>query len=244
MERQSKIIRTVLSPALRLWLRSQVESIETLEVDIEGGDRQILSGQIPGLRVSATQAVYQGLHLSELELAGGMIRVNLGQVLRGQPLQLLEPIPVQAKVGLRVEDLNASLSSPLLLPLIQDWLQALALLLVGAAGDGGSLEVPTGRIEQPNFGLVPEGIQLQGLWLEDHAKPQPLLLQAKLQLEGGRRLGVRSLHWLQAPPQGLMAELNSLVIPALELGEEVCLEGLTLTSERLHCWGRLQVNPY
>jgi hypothetical protein len=81
--KKSTIISTVLSPALRLWLRSQVEQLEALQFNIIGGDRQILTGHIPGVSIAASGVVYQGLHLSKIQLEGTDIRVNLGQVIKG-----------------------------------------------------------------------------------------------------------------------------------------------------------------
>jgi predicted phage tail protein len=110
----SRIISRILSPAVRLWLRSQVEQVEDLQFQIEGGDRQILSGHIPRVAIAARQVVYQGLHLSQMDLAGTGIRINLGQVLKGKPLKLLEIVPVEGEMQLQEADLNASLRAPIL----------------------------------------------------------------------------------------------------------------------------------
>jgi len=71
-----------------------------------GSDRQILHGTIPRVSILARHAVYQGLHLTQIQLVGEGIRTNLGQVL-GQPLRLLEPVPV-AELLLHESALNAS----------------------------------------------------------------------------------------------------------------------------------------
>ena len=54
------LIRKGLAPAVGLWLRSQVEHIKDLEVEIEAGDRQILSGCIPQVRISARKRSIKG----------------------------------------------------------------------------------------------------------------------------------------------------------------------------------------
>ena len=86
---QKKLIGTVLSAALQLWLRSQVEGVESLKVHVGGGNRSLLKGSIPTVSVSARAVIYQGLHLSQVVLGSSGIRINLGQVLQGKPLQLL-----------------------------------------------------------------------------------------------------------------------------------------------------------
>jgi hypothetical protein len=61
--------------------------------------------------ISARHAVYQGLHLTQIQLITEGIRVNLAAILRGQPLRLLEPVPVFVELLLQELDLNTS-SSP------------------------------------------------------------------------------------------------------------------------------------
>jgi hypothetical protein len=88
--------------------------VDDLQFQLQGGDRQILTGHIPGISIQASNAIYQGLHLSRIGLEGSNIRVNLGQVIKGQPLRLLEPVPVTGELLLKEGDLQASLRSTLL----------------------------------------------------------------------------------------------------------------------------------
>jgi hypothetical protein len=110
----SRIISKVLSPAIQFWLRSQVESATALQFQVAGKDRQILRGCLPEVTVSADQAVYQGLHLSHLHLSATQIQINLGQVIKGKPLRLLNAVPVAGKLVLTQANLTISLASPLL----------------------------------------------------------------------------------------------------------------------------------
>jgi hypothetical protein len=116
------IIGAVLSPACRVWLRSQVSQIDRLEVDIAGGSFQILGGTIPRIAIVAKGAVYQGLSMGSIDLIAENIRINLPQVLKGQALQLLDSIAVMAEVKFGEADLQASLASPLLSQAITDLL--------------------------------------------------------------------------------------------------------------------------
>ena len=111
---QSRFIRSVLSPAIQFWLRSLVTQAEALQVTIDAGDRQLLGGRIPRVSLRAEQVIYQGLHVSHLGLQANGIRVNLGQILRGQPVQLAEPVLAQMQIRVSAADLNRSLSSDLL----------------------------------------------------------------------------------------------------------------------------------
>ena len=81
----SNLISKILSPALRLWLRSQVEQAEELEIQIQGQDRQILRGYVPEVSLQTRRAIYQGLRLGQVLLQGENIHINIGQVVKGKP---------------------------------------------------------------------------------------------------------------------------------------------------------------
>ncbi|NEQ43643.1 MAG: DUF2993 domain-containing protein [Leptolyngbya sp. SIOISBB] len=110
--RGSRIISRVLPPAIRLWLSTQLEYVENLQFQIQGRDREILSGHIPEIYLSAQKAVYQGIHLSQAAATARSIQVNLGQVMRRKPLRLLAPFPISGEVELTEADFNDSLQSP------------------------------------------------------------------------------------------------------------------------------------
>jgi hypothetical protein len=122
----SRIISRVLPPAIRLWLSTQLEHVENLRFEIQGRDREILSGHIPEIALSAQKAIYQGIHLSQATVTASAIRVNLGQVMRRKPLRLLAPFPISGAVELTEADFNDSLQSPLLGEGLYDFLQLLA----------------------------------------------------------------------------------------------------------------------
>jgi hypothetical protein len=123
--RGSRLISRLLPPAIRLWLHTQLDHLEGLDFRLEGGDRQILSGYVPQVRLAAQAAVYQGLQVSQVTVAASEIRINLGQVLRGKPLRLLQPFPVAGQICLSKDDLRASLLAPLLAQGLEDVLHRL-----------------------------------------------------------------------------------------------------------------------
>jgi hypothetical protein len=107
-------LSNVISPAINLWLHSQLDQVQTLDINITGRNRDLLQGYIPQVSLFGSYPVYQGLHLGQVELTGSNIRVNLAQILKGQPLRLLEPVLVKGKVVLEQSHLNLSLASSLL----------------------------------------------------------------------------------------------------------------------------------
>jgi hypothetical protein len=114
----SAIIRSVLAPILKLWLRSQVQAAQTIELKIGGADGEILKGQITQAQVSGRGIVYEGLHLSQLSLKAEDIFLNIPQILKGQSLKLLEPLAVQMDLTLTAEDFQLCLKSSVLQDLL------------------------------------------------------------------------------------------------------------------------------
>ena len=226
--RTSRIISTVLSPALRLWLRSQVERVEALEFKITGGDRQILTGNIPGVSVAASHAVYQGLHLGEIQLEGTGIRVNLGQVIKGKPLRLLEPVPITGQLALSEHDILASLQSPLLATALSEFLETFL-----TSSDQDLKNQPL------SFTWQKIAIDTDFLTLSGTFQAMPITIIAGLQLASPHEL-------LLNPFQIQMSsDLESKNFDGFEvdLGSEVDLQEITLTPGKLLCRGRLMVLP-
>lgn len=253
--RQSRLISSVLSPAVRFWLRSQVESVADLQFQIEGGDRQLLSGYVPKVSIAAQRAVYQGLHLSQVALVGENIRVNFGQVLRGKPLQLLEVVPVRGSLVLYQTDLTASLQAPLLATALSDLMTILFqpetrhLLppdLTAALGTG------TIHLAQPQIELGEQQLTLGGtlanLAPDGSAKKAaadrlPFLLRTGITIANGSQLCLQHPELLPSLDASSSTPLPHLHQFAIDLGQEVEIQELLLEPQRLVCRGRICVVP-
>jgi hypothetical protein len=109
----ASIVSSVLCPVIKLWLRSQVEAVQDLDIKILGANRQILQGQVPQAEVSGQGIIYQGLSLSNINLVASGINLNIPQILKGQPLKLLDPIKVHLDLTLEPQDLQQCLGSSL-----------------------------------------------------------------------------------------------------------------------------------
>ena len=112
------VVSSVLIPIIKLWLRSQVEHIDTIEIAIAGKSRQILSGDIPKATVIGAGAKYQGLAVTNIDLCAEAIHLNIPQILKGDQLRLLNAIRVTMDVKLSPEDLQSCLKSPIFLEAI------------------------------------------------------------------------------------------------------------------------------
>ncbi|MEH2280334.1 MAG: DUF2993 domain-containing protein [Nostoc sp.] len=223
-----RIITQVLTTAVKLWLRAQVSHISELEVEIKASDRQLFSGRIPSVSVFATHAVYQGLLITQIQLIAENIRVNIGSVLKGKPLRLLETVPVVGDLIVDEKDLNASLSSDLLSTALSD-------LLVKVLPTDYPQSQP---IKWQEILLGNNQIILRGLRVTN-SETTPLDICLGLQLLSGHELQL--VHIPIKPDQGNILKDNHQY--NLDLGSDVDIEELTLIPGKLVCRGRINVNP-
>ena len=234
--KKSQIISKVLSPAVQMWLRSQVEEVESLQFKIIGGDRQILSGHIPTVSVAASRAIYQGLHLSQLELEGSSIRVNLGQILKGKPLRLLEPVPVAGQLLLRDSDLQASLQAPLLSTAVTEFLSTLL-----QSNDITNLiaDLKEQKISWQQVNIAQDQLTLFGTLTDAVQQTTPIIIRAGLQLATPQALKLNPFQ-IQLSPTASPFNFDGFQV---DLGSEVDLQEIALTPGQLLCRGRLTVLP-
>ena len=226
-KKPSHLIALILSPAIELWLRSQVQQVANLAVQIEGKSRQILTGNIPRVSIVASQVVYQGLHVAEIHLYATGISINLGQVIKGQPLKLLEKVPVTGKLQLQQAGINASLRSPLLSDALTDLLLKLSPIAADKQVCWDKVMVNDGQISL-NATIAP-----------DSRSPQQIIFQAGLSLSTSQELEIiqPKLETLQGES---LANLDSFKV---DLGKEVDLEELTLHPGKIICNGKINVLP-
>jgi LmeA-like phospholipid-binding len=229
---RSRLISKVLSSAVRLWLRSQVESVEELHLRIEGSDRQILTGYIPNVAIAARKAVYQGLHLSQVNLTGETIRINLGQVLKGKPLKFLEVVPIQGSLCLEEADLNASFKAPLLANAIADlvlnWWRSTPQMLP-------LLQEPV-TLQNCQAVIEPNQVTLNFDW-QSAAAPISMTLCTGFSLVAGNRLRLEQPKILTPAPSIQLPDYE------VELGTDVEFQELRLEAGKITGQGRINVLP-
>ena len=232
----SNLIGKILAPALGLWLRSQVETVETLELEIDGKDSQILRGYVPKVALASEEAIYQGLRLGRVLLRGENIRVNIGQVIKGKPLKLLEPIRVSGELQISQAHLQASLTSELLT-------NAFLELLIALLAEQGIAD-PKAQLEQYQFtwqaiALEHQFFQLRGLVTEQTGQVHDLFVRARLELASAKTLHLEEIE-LVGLPAIANHNLERLIV---DLGNDVDLEALHLSNGELSCLGRLLIRP-
>lgn len=235
-----RLISAVLSPAVRLWLRSQVEQAAVLQVKIEGGDRQLLSGYIPLVSVTAERVVYQGLHLTHIHLTGAKIQVNLGQVLRGKQLSLLAPVTVSGDVSLKENDLNASLQSPLLSKALAEFL--MKFLQSGQEAFPISTEQSV-NLQDAQIAIEPDQLTLSATLAADNGQTLPVTIRTGLSLASPQVLRLDHPQWLSHRQSTRGLPLKDLHGFEVDLGSEVSLKSLTLEKGEMTCQGSIRVLP-
>jgi LmeA-like phospholipid-binding len=219
----------VLAPACRVWLRSQVSHVDDLQVEIAGGSLQILGGTIPRVAVVAEGAIYQGLSLGSIDLVAENIRVNLPQVLKGQPLGLLESISVTAAVKFSEEDLQSSLAAPLLSQAITD----LFTQILGTNSQQCSWIVEWDRVQ-----IVPQLLTLQGN-LTTEGQTAPIEIAMGIAIFDGQILHLDPLKIscsIDLPGSNITSH-------QIDLGDDVNITQLQLSAGELICRGGILVNP-
>lgn len=247
--RGSRIISRVLPPAIRFWLSTQLERVDNLQFQIQGRDRDILSGHIPEIYLSAQKAIYQGIHLSQATATARAIRVNLGQVLRRQPLRLLAPFPISGEVELTEADFNDSLQSPLLGEGLYDFLQLLAHSQPAAADLKSLLASLPDRTVLPHYHATGE-LQADQILLRlqprEHKSLPAIAISTQLSIRDGHRLCLDNPHWLSSastPDAKTAIPLTDLHGFEIDLGSTVTLTKCQVAAEKIVLAGTVKVLP-
>jgi hypothetical protein len=243
------LIHRVLEPALVLWLRSQVESVSSLKVHLEGGDRQILSGYLPTVQLKTQKVVYQGLHLSQIELNGSNLRINIGQILKGKAIRLLEPVPVNLSVSLQAEDAQASLHSALFQSAIID---ALLILVGEQISESLGQTVPSANLilHNPCLLLSENALRFSAelsTQIGDSSAPSvrsiPVALKTSLRLDNPHTLTLDHPEWLPTPQAKRGLPLHDLHGYTFDLGSQVQLQRLAIAPEGIFVQGQMTILP-
>jgi hypothetical protein len=231
---------SLLRRGVQLFVRSQLSSVQHLEIELEGGDRQLLAGSIPGVTLFGKKAIYQGLHLSQIQVDGQNIRVNLGQVMRGKSLRLMDDVFVCADLTVEEADLNASLDSPLLDDLLCCLVHALAAYLP----DGSGLEaIARSDIQSAQVRYLEDRLSLRLVFGNRGILEQVLTARACFGLESAHILALQDVQIeLSSDPN---QQCFTITIPEVRvpLGTDVEIEVLAIKHEALRCQGKIRVRP-
>ncbi|MDX2230432.1 MAG: DUF2993 domain-containing protein [Leptolyngbyaceae cyanobacterium bins.349] len=235
-QHQSRLISRVLAPAVKLWVRSQLEHVEDLHLMIEAGDRQLLSGGIDCVSASASKAVYQGLHFSQIRVNGRQIQTNLGQMLRGKPFRLLAAFPVMGEVSLSEADLNASLTAPLLATAVAEFLLTLLQQDTNASSPPSQTQ-----LRQVQVQLGENELTFTGVLVTPDAE-RAIAIRTGITIKKGNLLKLEGFQHCNAVDE-LVSTRTASSNFTIPLGSDVYLEELAIREKHLVCQGRILVTP-
>ena len=223
-----RIVTNILTKALKLWLKSQVSQVSQLEVEIKASDGQILSGCIPRVSITASDAVYQGLNITRIQLAAENIQVNIGSILKGKQLKLLQTVPVFGDLVVDEQDLNSSLSSELLSRALGE---AMLKILPEPCLTLNNLSWQKIRLDENQIIL--------NTILSSGSQPQSLEIYLNLNLISNHEIKLENIHVMENEVPLLQHEHGD----TLDLGSDVDIQELSLLPGQLVCRGRINVNP-
>ncbi|WP_299493483.1 DUF2993 domain-containing protein [Acaryochloris sp. IP29b_bin.137] len=245
-QRKGHLIARVLTPAIKLWLRSQLDHIDDLQLRIDSGNRELLSGSIPRVFLSAAQAVYQGIHLSRAQVIAENISTNLRQVMRGKALRLLAPLPIQLDAALTAADLDASTDSALfqkamklgLVPLIEQQLSGASDWPFPGWQPEGSPEIQVSALRME---LSCDRLQIQAQVQHPVTQTlQAIVLDTGLVLVNPHELHLEHPQGFY-PPDHHPVPLTQLNDFSFDLGPDVQLTLLQITETALLCQGQIKI---
>jgi hypothetical protein len=229
------MINKLIASSIQLWLKTQVDTVERLEMKIDGRDRQILQGYIPSVYLVINNGVYRGIHLCEVQLKAENIKVNLGQILKGKSLRILEPILVSGDFLIQENDVNASLSSDLL---CQGLTELILILLQASKINNPNKILKEKDISWQEIYLKNRQFVLKGTLLDRNKNLVSLTIRSNLYLENSQTLRFQQIEFITRP-ELLNFNLEYL---SIDLGSEVAIDKLSLEENRIFCSGTFTIN--
>ncbi|MFP4336775.1 MAG: DUF2993 domain-containing protein [Halothece sp.] len=223
MKLKSHFLTTILTPALRIWLKSQLDSLTQLQLEIKSSDQQLLQGMIPKVLLKSELAIYKGLHFDQISLIAEQLQVNIHQILKGQSLQLLHPLPISGKIRITQAHLNDSLSSSLLQSGLQDFLASLL-----KNNSFSSLQWKKITLQSNQF-------LLEGKLL--HSLQDSISIQANVDLTSPQHLLISPIA-----VQGFALNQEEITPVEFDLGSQVYLQDLKITQEAIFLEGRIIIS--
>jgi hypothetical protein len=145
----------LLSRGLQLWLRSQCEAIDHLELELLGSGRELLRGRLAGVRVRATGVTYRQLTMAAVELTSTPLELQLGPLWRGRTPTLQQPFRISGTARFDGDGLTRSLAG-------EPWRQ-LGDQLIHELVERGSTDPEAGTTAD---GAAPATTSLQAVQLE------------------------------------------------------------------------------
>ena len=102
----------LLASGLQLWVRQQCQSIDSLDIALQGSALGLLRGRLAGVQLLARRAVFAHLPIEQVELTSEPITVHMGNLLQGEPVKLEQAFTIEGQLSLTAAGLTTLLSHP------------------------------------------------------------------------------------------------------------------------------------
>lgn len=228
---KTEIISNILNPALKLWLKSQLDHVDDLKIKISATDNQLLRGKINQVFLDTNSAIYQGIYVRKVLIETENIAINIGEIVRGKALKLLQPIFVNGELKTTEQDLNNSLNSDLLSQGLTD----LVNLFLSANNSNHILE--NNQIKWKQLTIDDQKFNLIGNFINSENSQTKLIIKCGLALENPHTLLLNPVY-IEGIPTIDNFILNNFTV---DLGDQVELDQINLSSQELHCMGKVQI---
>ncbi len=225
-----QVASALLNPLVAAWIRSTVDQVDDLQVQVQGSDGEILGGTIPQASVSGNNIRYQGFQITQLQLNGQQIQLNVSEAIQGQPLKLQNPIPVQVLMRLTEADLNQTLQAP----------------LIQAQLAKAQVELPAGNesvpflISNPQVELDPDLVRIQATLTTPDQTQVPFNMVTGLRAQNQNQLVLVNPQWVSNGQSLPIAGLDNL---ALQLDSDVQINQIEIIQDQILYDGSLTIQP-
>ncbi|MEL7477252.1 MAG: DUF2993 domain-containing protein, partial [Cyanobacteria bacterium J06555_12] len=217
----AQFVGALVDPLVANWIRSEVDRVDNLSVDISGSDNNLLNGRIDTAEVSGDNLVYEDFYLSRVELAGSNIRLTVDEALNGGSLNLVEPVSVDAFIRLSEADLNRSLQAPLIQSQLADEMVEIPFA-------GGS---PVAfQLSEPQVSILDGQLKIDARLNADGTNV-PISVTTGLSPQGGTELLLIDPTWLS--DDGSQTPISGLNGVTIDLGPDVAIDSLELLAGEL-----------
>ena len=227
----AQFVGALVNPLVANWIRSEVDRVDNLSVDISGSDNNLLNGRIEQAEVSGDNLIYEDFYLSRVELAGSDIQLSVDEALNGGSLSLVEPVSVNALIRLTEADLNQSLQAPR----IQSQLAEETVAVPFANGEAVAFQ-----LSEPQVSILEGQLRIDAL-LNSNGTDVPVSVTTGLAPQNGTQLLLVNPIWLSE--DGSQTPIVGLDGVAIDLGPDVSIDNLELVSGELIYSGIVTIQP-
>ena len=227
----AQFVGALVDPLVANWIRSEVDRVDNLSVDISGSDNDLINGRIDTAEVSGENLIYENFYLSRVELAGSNIQLTMDEALNGGSLDLVGPVSLNAFIRLTEADLNRSLQAPL----IQSQLAEATVEVPFAGGTSVAFQ-----LSEPQVSIADGQLKIDAL-LNTDGTDVPVSVTTGLSPQGGTQLLLIDPTWLSE--DGSQTPIAGLDGVTIDLGPDVEIDSLNLDTGELVYQGTITIQP-